>query len=104
MQRSCVMILAITTLVLGGAGYSPAGAADTNWASYRGSPQMSGATGAFTDRPRLLWTYDTGSEIESTAAIVRDTVYVGTRNNALLALRLSDGKLKWKYIYRICRR
>ena len=46
-----------------------------DWTSFRGKPTMTGAASApLHGRLRLAWTYETGSSIESTAAIVGDTV------------------------------
>src|SRR5665811_1989331 len=46
---------------------------------------------------KLLWTYDAGEAIESSAAIAGGTVYVGAQSKDLLAIDLATGKLLWKY-------
>ena len=46
---------------------------------------------------KLLWTYDAGDAIESSAAIADGVVYVGSQTGELHAVNLSDGSLKWKY-------
>ena len=46
---------------------------------------------------KLLWTYEAGDAIESSAAIVDGVVYVGSQTGELHAVNLADGKLKWKY-------
>ena len=46
---------------------------------------------------KLLWTYDAGEAIESSAAIAGGTVYVGSQSKDLLAIDLATGKLRWKY-------
>ena len=46
---------------------------------------------------KLLWTYDAGDLIDSSAAIVDGVVYVGGGDGDLLALDLATGKLRWKY-------
>ena len=73
------------------------GAAD-EWPQFRGNPQMTGvATGSVPANLRLLWTYDAGESIESSAAIAGGTVYVGSQSKDLLAIDLETGKLRWKY-------
>jgi len=41
---------------------------------------------------KLLWTYDAGESIESSAAIAGGTVYVGSQSKDLLAIDLATGK------------
>ncbi|MEN6641164.1 MAG: PQQ-binding-like beta-propeller repeat protein [Armatimonadia bacterium] len=73
-------------------------AADRNWPSFRGNQSLTGSTGAaFTDKPRLRWTYRAGASIEANAAIAGDTVYLATRGKTVLALNLANGKLKWRF-------
>ncbi len=45
----------------------------------------------------MLWTYDVGDVIDSSAAIANGVVYVGGGNGDLIALDLASGKLRWKY-------
>ena len=45
----------------------------------------------------MLWTYEAGDVIDSSAAIADGVVYVGGGNGDLLALDLASGKLRWKY-------
>ena len=45
----------------------------------------------------VLWTYEAGDAIESSAAIADGVVYVGSQTGELHAVNLADGKLKWKY-------
>ncbi|MCI0696542.1 PQQ-binding-like beta-propeller repeat protein, partial [candidate division KSB1 bacterium] len=69
-----------------------------SWPQFRGNYNL---TGISQSQPpadlKLLWTYDAGEIIESSAAIVEGTVYVGTGKSELIAVDLSSGKLKWKY-------
>ena len=46
---------------------------------------------------KVVWTYEAGEPIESSAAIADGVVYVGTQSAELLALDLKTGKLLWKY-------
>ena len=69
-----------------------------DWMSFRGNPQLTGvAVGDFPESPELLWTFETGEGIESTAAIFAGTVYVGALDGNLYAVNLESGTLKWKY-------
>jgi outer membrane protein assembly factor BamB len=68
------------------------------WPQFRGNPQLTGvATGSVPANLKLLWTYDAGESIESSAAISAETVYVGSQSKDLLAIDLATGKLRWKY-------
>ena len=70
----------------------------TEWRQFRGTPGLSGASSAAVPSTlKLLWTYDAGDVIDSSAAIVDGVVYVGGGNGDLLALDLGTGKLRWKY-------
>ena len=69
-----------------------------DWHSFRGNPQLTGvAKSKLPDSLELLWTHQVGEGIESTAAIVGETAYVGSWDGHLYALNLLTGELKWKY-------
>ena len=69
-----------------------------DWMSFRGNPQLTGvAVDVLPEAPQLLWTFETGEGIESTAAIFAGTVYVGALDGNLYAINLENGTLKWKY-------
>jgi eukaryotic-like serine/threonine-protein kinase len=69
-----------------------------DWPQFRGNYNN---TGVSPSQPpadlKLLWTYDAGDLIESSAAIAAGAVYVGTGKSALIAVDLQSGKLKWSY-------
>lgn len=89
-----VTILLLGATLLAGAVWAAMG----DWSSFRGNAALTGTVStAFTDRPRLLWTYETKEPIVATAAIVGDTAYVATRGKKLSALRLADGRPKWTF-------
>ena len=68
------------------------------WPSFRGNARLIGvAVGELPDSLQLLWTAQIGEGIESTAAIWKNTVYVGGLDGYLYAMELAGGKLKWKY-------
>ena len=73
-------------------------AAKDEWPQFRGNAQLTGA--AVSPLPstlKLLWTYDAGDSVESSAAIADGAVYVGSQSADLISLDLGTGKLRWKY-------
>jgi outer membrane protein assembly factor BamB len=69
-----------------------------DWPQFRGNPSLTGiATSPVPKTLKLLWTYDAGDSIESSAAISDGVVYVGSESADLIAVSLADGKLLWKY-------
>lgn len=77
---------------------APLAAPATEWRQFRGTPRLAGASSATLPATlKLLWTYDAGDVIDSSAAIVDGVVYVGGGNGDLLALDFASGKLRWKY-------
>ena len=59
----------------------PASAPANSWPQFRGSASLSGNTAATVPATlKLLWTYDAGDAIESSAAIADDVVYVGSQD------------------------
>jgi outer membrane protein assembly factor BamB len=82
------------------AGKAEQNPAQTDWPLFRGNLLQTGTvTAALPDKLEVLWKVSFGrnGDIESTAAIVGDTVYVGTFDEHLYALELGTGKEKWKY-------
>ena len=76
----------------------PGAAPPDAWTQFRGSPSLTGTTSATLPAAlKLLWTYDAGDGIESSAAIADGVVYVGARTGELHAVSLADGTVKWKY-------
>src|ERR1700719_4476279 len=73
-------------------------AAADDWPQFRGNPSLTGiATAPVPKTLKLLWTFEAGESIESSAAISEGVVYVGSQSADLIAVNLSDGKLLWKY-------
>ncbi|HLW77712.1 MAG TPA: PQQ-binding-like beta-propeller repeat protein, partial [Bryobacteraceae bacterium] len=72
-------------------------AADS-WPQFRGNPSLTGVTASAVPKTlKLLWTFDAGQSVESSAAIVDGVVYVGDQTPELIAVNLADGKLRWRY-------
>ena len=69
-----------------------------NWAQFRGNQRLSGVSDSQVPADlKLLWTYEAGDSIESSAAIVGGTVFVGSQKGELLSLNLDNGSVYWKY-------
>jgi hypothetical protein len=69
-----------------------------NWSQFRGNQQLTGVSQSrVPDSLKQLWTYDTGNSIESSAAIVGSTDFVGSQNGELVALSLDNGSVYWKF-------
>ena len=68
------------------------------WPQFRGNPRLTGvAISAPPATLKLLWKYEVGDSIDSSAAIADGVVYVGAGNGDLVAVDLASGKLRWKY-------
>jgi outer membrane protein assembly factor BamB len=80
------------------------GAAPTfegEWPSFRGGPDLLGwREGVISDSPKLLWTFDAKSEIESTAAIAGGLAVVGTAEAGVIALDLDAKEKEGKEVWR----
>jgi eukaryotic-like serine/threonine-protein kinase len=68
------------------------------WPQFRGNLQNTAISLSAVPRDlKLLWTYESGESIESSAAIENGVVYVGSQKGELVALDLNSGAVKWKY-------
>src|SRR5262249_60230712 len=68
------------------------------WPQFRGNYQLTGvSTSSVPKTLKLLWSYDAGEPVESSAAIVDGVVYIGSGAGYLSAIDLESGKLRWKY-------
>ncbi len=87
---SLVLCLAISAM----AQNAPA----NNWFQFRGNHQLTGVSQSNVPATlKPLWTYEAGESIESSAAIVGGTVFVGSQKGELVALSLDNGSVYWKY-------
>ena len=69
-----------------------------NWSQFRGNSQLTGVS--LSDVPanlKLLWSFEAGDSIESSAAIVGGTVFVASQKAELVALNLANGAVYWRY-------
>ena len=68
------------------------------WSQFRGTPALTGVSAAdVPDDLELLWTFDAGESIDSSAAIVDGMVYIGTYLGELIAVDLETGEPAWRY-------
>ena len=77
---------------------APSGGSPDAWPQFRGSPRLTGMSSS--DLPatlKLLWTYEAGEAIDSSAAIADGTVFVGSAKGELVALDLQTGSVRWTY-------
>jgi outer membrane protein assembly factor BamB len=90
-------LLAPAALAIPLAGQTPSPASNA-WPQFRANHTLTGvAASAPPANLKLLWTYETGDRIESSAAIADGVVYVGVGNGDLIAVDLDSGSLRWKY-------
>jgi outer membrane protein assembly factor BamB len=65
---------------------------------FRGSSSLWGGTETQLPKSlKLRWSYQARDSIESSAAIVDDTVYVGSMDGFLYAIDLTTGRVRWQY-------
>jgi len=69
-----------------------------NWSQFRGNHRLTGVSQSNVPQTlKPLWTYEAGESIESSAAIVGRTVFVGSQKGELTALNLDNGAVYWKF-------
>lgn len=69
-----------------------------NWTQFRGNHSLTGVSESTVPASlKLLWTYEAGESIESSAAIVGRTVFVGSQKGELVSLNLDNGAVYWKF-------
>jgi outer membrane protein assembly factor BamB len=95
MRRLLLFLLVSTAAVEGQADRA---APVSEWRQFRGTPALTGVSASTPPATlKLLWSYDVGGPIASSAAIAGGVVYVGGGDGDLVALDLASGKLRWKY-------
>ena len=82
----------------GGMAATDRGHAADGWPMFRGDVHLTGvAAASLPDELDLLWTFQAGTGIESTAAIADGTVFVGSMDGDLHAIDLATGTSRWTY-------
>jgi len=88
---TCIFVFAISIV-----GSATASAGGRDWAMFRGGPELTGWRDVeLPGKPDLLWTFDTGGPVVSSAAVSGGRVFVGSKTGKIHALSLSDGKEVW---------
>lgn len=69
-----------------------------NWSQFRGNYSLTGVSqSALPATLKLLWTYEAGDSVESSAAIVGGTVFAASQKGELVSLNLENGSVYWKF-------
>ena len=88
-RRAAALLLCVLGVLAGRAA---------DWPMFRGNPQLTGVAEAkLPDKPALKWTFKSGGEMKSSAAIVGDRVFIGSGDSNLYCLNLADGKPVWSF-------
>ena len=96
--RKLLVLLLLISPAVPSVGQAPAGTGPDEWRQFRGNPALTGVAASSPPAAlKVLWTYDVGETIESSAAIADGVVYVGAGNGELIALDLASGNVRWKY-------
>ncbi len=91
-------VLKILFLILALAISVIADTPSNNWGQFRGNHSLTGVSQSNVPTSlKPLWTYEAGESIESSAAIVGGTVFVGSHKGELVALSLENGSVYWKF-------
>jgi outer membrane protein assembly factor BamB len=94
---SCRLIAFCLVLSASSSAYAQDTPAE-NWSQFRGNHNLTGVSLANVPASlKLLWSWDAGDSIESSAAVVGGTVFVGTQKGELVALNLDNGQVYWKF-------
>jgi outer membrane protein assembly factor BamB len=87
-----LFIIALFVTVPGFAGWNRYA-----WPIFRGDRELTGvAQGSLSDKIRLRWTFETDDSIVSSPVVDRNTVYIGSTDGKVYALRIKDGKKVWE--------
>jgi outer membrane protein assembly factor BamB len=95
LTEALLLVFTVTTASAIGGDENSAG----RWNQFRGNPRLTGvASSQLPEELKLLWTYEAGEAVESSAAVVDGVVYVASSYpGELVALNLEDGTVRWKY-------
>ncbi len=105
-KRTIVLLVVLSAVLFAtgcsGKGDSARGGIGTEsdndtWPVFRGDRNLSGiSVSGIPDSPELLWTFETGDEVRSSAVSDGESVFVGSMDGYVYSIGLRDGRLKWK--------
>ena len=88
----CTLLFACPATQVQTLSFQPPPAVEADWPLFRGDPLQTGvAKGSLPDKLEVRWKVNLKKGIESTAAIVKDTVYIGCYDDHLYAFDLKTG-------------
>ncbi|HYK88589.1 MAG TPA: PQQ-binding-like beta-propeller repeat protein [Acidobacteriota bacterium] len=71
---------------------------EDTWPMFRGSSALWGISQTVLPKSlKLRWSFQAKDSIESSAAIVDGSVYVGSMEGALYSIELASGRVRWRY-------
>ena len=82
-----------------GSAWADGAAEPADWSLFRGGPRATGVAAAeLPEKLEVLWTFKTEKGgFESTAAIVKDRVFIGSTDGNLYCLDIQSGKKLWAF-------
>jgi eukaryotic-like serine/threonine-protein kinase len=88
-KRACAIVLAVLALPTAAAALP----------MFRGSPQHTGIyeVSGVPSLQGLKWKFQTGGPVLSSPVLSNETLFIGSADHKLYALRLADGGLQWKF-------
>ena len=91
MRKLYLLLFAFNALIAGANGQT-----SDSWSNFRGSQDLLGTTKVnFPDKPKLLWSFQTGDNIKSAAVISEGKIVIGVTDGTIFCLDLK-GKVLWK--------
>ena len=96
------LVVLVFALSLSFSGMSHAAAqppgSGKDWPQHRGDPALRGlASGKLGDKLKLLWTYETGEFVKSSAVVADGRVFIGSDSKKVHAADLKTGKELWTF-------
>ena len=93
-----LVVVLLASVIPIASAQAPGETPGSDWTQFRGNPALTGVAATIPPNDlELLWSYETGDVIDSSAAVADGVVYVGVGNGDLLALDLETGELEWTY-------
>ena len=93
-----ILLVGLSSLGLSKTKFAIAQQTSGDWPMFRANLSHNGlGEGSPVLTPTLLWKFNTGGGVYSSAAVVNGVVYVGSTDQYFYALNAADGKQKWNY-------